>query len=230
MALDEMDKALAEIKKEKRRIESLPPEAFEQMADMQRRTRDKALDVLEEMKEAPKPKPEDQNASQSGQQPGQQKMEQAGDAMKQASNDLQEQNADQAKQEQKKAEQQMAEALDEIEERLNQLREETREEKLARLESRFREMLDRQQITSIMTIELDDKRTNLGDLRRRDQLLVLHWPAKNWRSVNSGNKLTICCWRTGPASFSRKLSRNSRKIWKKLPSCYRTSGLTVLPS
>ena len=34
-------------------------------------------------------------------------------------------------------------------------------------------MLDRQQVASVMTIELDDKKTNLGQLRRRDQLIIL---------------------------------------------------------
>ncbi|MEM7457658.1 MAG: hypothetical protein AAF456_25235, partial [Planctomycetota bacterium] len=48
-----------------------------------------------------------------------------------------------------------------------------REEKLARLEARFREMLERQSVASVMTVELDDKRTSLGELRRRDELVML---------------------------------------------------------
>ena len=175
-ALKEMDQALAEIQKEKRRIESLPPEVLEQMAQQQRRTRDKAMELVEEMKQAPKPKPESGEPSADApapQQPGQQPMEQASESMQQASDDLQEENPEDAEKKQEQSAEELAKALKEIEERLNQLREETREEKLARLEARFREMLDRQIVASIMTVELDDKRTNLGDLRRRDQLLLL---------------------------------------------------------
>ncbi len=177
MAIAEMEKAKTELKKERRRIASLPPEAFEQMAEKQRRTRDKALDIARQMEKAPKGKPQDgdnQNASQQNQQqPGQKQMQKASDSMKGASEDLENQQAQNAENRQKQAQKEMQKALDEIEERLNQLREETRAEKLARLEGRFREMLERQQLVSIETIELDDKSQNLGRLRRRDQLVLL---------------------------------------------------------
>ena len=174
-ALDELENALSEIEKEKRRIESLPEDALEQMAEKQRRTRDKALDLVKEMKAAPKPKNEEgaQAGSQSPQQPGQEKMNQAGDAMKQASDQMEENDPDKAQEQQKVAEKNIQEAIEEIEDRLKQLRDETREEKLARLEGRFRQMLEEQIVVSVMTIELDDKLTNLGKLRRRDQLLML---------------------------------------------------------
>jgi hypothetical protein len=174
-ALANLEQALNELQKEKRRIESLPPEALEQMADEQRRTRDKAMELVEEMKQAPKGE-DNQQANAEGEQPsspGQQSMEQAGDSMQQASKDLQQQDPQEAKKEQKQAENKMQQAVNEIEDRLNQLREETREEKLARLEARFQEMLQRQVSTSVMTVELDDRRTSLKDLRRRDQLLLL---------------------------------------------------------
>ena len=173
-ALDNLEKARAELKKEKRRIESLPPEALKDLADKQRRTRDKAIDLVEKMAEAPKSKQGDEGQDPGQQQtPGQQQMEDAGESMKQAAGNLDDGNTDQAQQNQKQAQQKMEEALDEIEERLNQLREETREEKLARLEARFREMYDRQKVASAMTIDLDDKKVNLGSLNRREQLLLL---------------------------------------------------------
>ena len=100
-------------------------------------------------------------------------MEKAAGAMKEASDDLSDDKPEDAKKKQEEAEEEMEEALEDIEDRLMQLREETREEKLARLEARFREMLDRQKVTSVMTIELDDKRTNLGELSRRDNLIML---------------------------------------------------------
>ena len=128
------------------------------------------------MKKAPKSKDEGQkDGGKQGQKPnaGQKPAEQAGGAMKKAAENLEKNESKKAQDEQKKAEEKLEEAIEELEERLKQLREETREEKLARLESRFSEMLQRQQVASVVTIELDDKRTNLGQIRRRDQLSIL---------------------------------------------------------
>lgn len=100
-------------------------------------------------------------------------MQQAAQSMQKASQSLDDENTEEAEQEQRDAEQQIDKALDEIEERLNQLRDETREEKLKRLEGRFAEMLERQQNVSAVTIEVEDKKLNLGALQRRDQLVVL---------------------------------------------------------
>ncbi|MEM9409676.1 MAG: hypothetical protein AAGA30_01095 [Planctomycetota bacterium] len=176
-ALSEMQKARDELKKEQRRLASLPPEATQEMARKQRRTRDKALELLDKMAEAPKeaPSEEQQNGqqNQSSSQPGENSMQQAAQSMQKASQSLDDENTEEAEQEQRDAEQQIDKALDEIEERLNQLRDETREEKLKRLEGRFAEMLERQQNVSAVTIEVEDKKLNLGALQRRDQLVVL---------------------------------------------------------
>ena len=175
-ALDELKKALSELEKEKRRIESLPPEVLEQLAKEQRRNRDKTMDIVKAMEQAPKTKKSeegDEGQQQQQKQPGQEKMEQAGDAQKQAADEMQQNDSESAQEKQKQAEKKMEKALEEIEDRLSQLREETNEEKLARLEARFRQMLERQNVASIMTIEIEDKRFNLGQIRLRDQLLIL---------------------------------------------------------
>ncbi len=176
-ALKKMEEAKLELEKEKRRIAALPPEALKQIAENQRRIRDKSMDIAKSMKDAPKPKTDSKsseaNQNQPPKQPGQQSMEQAGQSMQKAANELNEQEAEQAQRNQKESEKKLQQALDEIEERLNQLREETREEKLARLEGRFREMLDRQKTASLMTVEADDKRNSFGNLERRDQLVLL---------------------------------------------------------
>ena len=176
-ALADMEKARSELKKERRRLASLPPEAMEEMAREQRRTRDKAMDMVEQM--AKTPAQDESGGEQAGgdqqqsQQPGQDAMQQASEAMENASQDLDEQDAQKAERKQRDAEQKLDEALEEIEERLNQLRDETREEKLRRLEGRFAEMLERQRSISAMTVEIEDKKINLGKLQRRDQLVVL---------------------------------------------------------
>ena len=175
-ALDEMKDALSELEKEKRRIESLPPEVLEQLAREQRRNRDKTLDVIEEMKKAPKGKSEDESGGEGQkpqQAPGQQKMGEAQQAQNNAADKMENNDSDGAQEQQKQAEEKMKQALEEIEDRLSQLREETNEEKLARLEARFKEMLDRQKEASALTIEIEDKRANLGVVHHRDQLLIL---------------------------------------------------------
>lgn len=174
-ALEALEKALSELEKEKRRIESLPPEILEQLAKQQRRNRDKTMDIVQAMEKAPKPKSSEDKGGEGQQpkQPGQEQMEQAGNAQKKAADNMQQNDAESAQKEQKQAEQKMEKALEEIEDRLSQLREETNEEKLARLEARFREMLQRQNVASVMTIEIEDKRFNLGQIRLRDQLLIL---------------------------------------------------------
>ena len=178
-ALREMKRAENELKKERRRIASLPPEAFEKMAQAQRRTREKALDLIKKMAEAKTGEKKEgsggqqQAGQQQSGQPGQKGMNQAGQNMEQAAKNLQDSDPQKAERQQREAEAQMQKALDEIEERLNQLREETKEEKLARLESRFKEMLERQVVASVMTTEIEDKKINLKQLRRRDQFMML---------------------------------------------------------
>ncbi len=175
-AIKSMEEAKSELEKEKRRIASLPPEALKQIAQNQKRLRDKSREIAQKMRDAPKPKPNpDQESAGNNQpqQPGQQSMNEAGESMQKATNDLNQDNPEDAGKNQKEAEKNLQKALDEIEERLSQLREETREEKLARLESRFREMLDRQKVASTMTIELDDRRNSFGKFEQRDRLVLI---------------------------------------------------------
>ncbi|HMP79716.1 MAG TPA: hypothetical protein PKD54_09720 [Pirellulaceae bacterium] len=173
-AINELEDAKAELERERRRIASLPPEAFEKMAAEQRRTRDVTLELEKEMAEAPKSsRPQEGDGDGQPGQPGQKQLGEAGDAMDGAAENLDQQDATQGERKQREAERRLQEALEEIEERLNQLRDETREEKLNRLEARFTEMLNRQRIASLLATELNDKRAYLGPLSRRDQLVVM---------------------------------------------------------
>ncbi len=171
-ALKDLNDALNELEKERRRIASLPPEVFKDLAKKQRRTRGKTEDLAKEMAKAKKPSG-DQANDQNGKQPGQKSVQQAQKNMQQAAQDLEQSESDSAQRKQKQSERDLKQALEEIEERLRQLREETREEKLARLEARFREMLNRQKVVSATTIELNDKKTSFGRLRPRDVLTLL---------------------------------------------------------
>jgi hypothetical protein len=178
-ALDEMKAALDELKREQRRIASLSPEALAEMAKRQRQTRGKTMDLAEEMAKAKRPSKSDDGTNDPNQpQPGQRSVQAAEQSMENAAAGLEDKDAQRAERQQAKAEQNLEDALREIEERLNQLREETRQEKLARLESRFNEMLTRQRIATGSTIDLNEKRVNLATWPSREQLSLLRLAAE----------------------------------------------------
>jgi hypothetical protein len=177
-AVTNLQRALAELKRESQRIASLPPEAFEKMAGKQDDIANQTGQLERKMQEAGQPAG-GEGGQGGGQgaggkpQPGQQQVQQAQKSMKQASGGLRKQDPGDASRQQGKAIRELEEALREIEERLAQLREETQLEKLARLEARFREMLSIQQRLTQQTAALDKKRTDAGgQLARTDRNVV----------------------------------------------------------
>jgi len=172
-AVANLEKALAELKQEKQRIASLPPEAFDKMARKQDDIEGQTGQLDQKMQQAAQQAAE-QGGSQGGKpQPGQQKVAQAQKSMQQASGGLRKQEPADASRQQGKAIKELEEALQEIEDRLNQLREETQIEKLARLEARFREMLATQQRLTGQTAVLEKKRIDAsGQLARSDRNAV----------------------------------------------------------
>src|SRR4029453_11139640 len=178
-ALANLERALAELKREQSRIASLPPEAFEKMAKKQDDIGNQTAKLEQKMQEAGKGGGQSGGGQSGGEggggkpQPGQQKGAKAQKSMQQASGGLRKQDPNDASRQQGKAIKELEEALQEIEERLAQLREETQLEKLARLEARFREMLSVQQRISAQTIFFDKKkRESGGNLTRPDRLAV----------------------------------------------------------
>lgn len=178
-ALQNLERALAELKKEQSRIASLPPEAFEKMAKKQDDITNQTAKLEQKMQEASKGGSQSGGGQSGGEgsggkpQPGQQKVAKAQKSMQQASGGLRKQDPSDASRQQGKAIKDLEEALQEIEERLAQLREETQLEKLARLEARFREMLSVQQRISAQTVVFDKKKQESGgNLTRPDRLAV----------------------------------------------------------
>ncbi|MGC6463005.1 MAG: hypothetical protein ACON32_14515 [Pirellulaceae bacterium] len=172
-ALNALNEAVEELKKERERIANLPPEATEALAEEQLETRDRTAQLDDQMKTAPSASPTEAGESSSSQSsPGQSQIAKAQQQMENAANRLQNQDAEGANREQNEAIKNLNEALEEIEDRLSQLKEETQEEKLARLEARFTEMLARQQVVSAQTLELDEKQIATGTLRRSDRLAL----------------------------------------------------------
>ncbi|MEC8159936.1 MAG: hypothetical protein VX111_02310, partial [Planctomycetota bacterium] len=172
-ALNALNEAVEELKKERERIANLPPEATEALAEEQLETRDRTAQLDDQMKNAPSASPTEAGESSSSQpSPGQSQIAKAQQQMQNAANRLQNQDAEGANREQNEAIKNLNDALEEIEDRLSQLKEETQEEKLARLEARFTEMLARQQVVSAQTLELDEKQIATGTLRRSDRLAL----------------------------------------------------------
>ena len=162
-AVEDLKKAVEALKEERKRIARLPKEMLDQMAAKQDTTNDDAKKLLDEMKESP------ESESKSGPK-GQKNVEDAQKSMKGASESLRGEDIEAAAEEQEKAVEELKKALDEIEQRLAQLREDTLIDRLARLEARFREMLDRQKEVTIATAALHARREERGNLARADRL------------------------------------------------------------
>jgi hypothetical protein len=178
-AIANLERALAELKREQSRIASLPPEAFEKMAEKQDDIANQTAQLEEKMQEAGAAGGGQGGQGGEGQaggggkpQPGQQKVQQAQKSMQQAAGGLRKKDPNDASRKQARSIKELEEALQEIEERLAQLREETQLEKLARLEQRFREMLARQQKATLDTAVFEKKRQESGELKRTDRLAL----------------------------------------------------------
>jgi hypothetical protein len=167
-ALADLKRALEELQNENRRIASLPPEAFDELAKRQDETADKTARLDEQMQKAP----QSGDGGGDAKSPGQKQVQQARQSMQRASGGLKQLDPAGASRHQDEAIRQLEKALQEIEERLAQLREETQVEKLARLEARFREMLARQQVVTLDTAALDKKKQAGGLLLRADRLAL----------------------------------------------------------
>jgi hypothetical protein len=186
-ALMELQKALDELKRERARIASLPPEAFDELARKQDETTEKTARLEAEMSQAP---PSGGSSSgggssgggasgggQSGEgssgSPGQQGVQKSKESMQRAAGSLRKKDPGDASRHQDHAIRELEDAIRRIEERLAQLREEMQAERLARLEARFRDMLDRQLRATAATVELDGRKlADEGKLSRADRLAL----------------------------------------------------------
>ncbi|MEX0586569.1 MAG: hypothetical protein WD176_07995, partial [Pirellulales bacterium] len=173
-AVVDLKAAREELIKERKRIASLPPEAFEEMAKGQDRTADKTDDLGKEMAKAAAEGGSGSGGEGEGgeagkQQPGQQNVQQAQQQMKGASGKLRRKEPKQATRNQEKAVEELQKALEEIERRLAQLRKEMQAEKLAALEAHFRQMLEIQKPVTLATATLEKGRSK-QPWQRRERL------------------------------------------------------------
>ncbi len=166
-AAGELRRALAELRKERDRLQGPPEKVFPPLAKDQDATAQKTGQLRDEMAKSSK-----SGASSGGGQCGQKQVAGACQCMQQASGQLKKQQPRLASKEQDKAVDELNRALDEIDERLAELAEKMKDEVLVRLEDIFREMLDRQRAASGTTVELHGKRDADGKLRRADRLAL----------------------------------------------------------
>ncbi len=178
-ALGKLNDALKQLKRERSRIASLPPEVLEEMARRQDDTADKTEELGDDMAKANEQSGGDPSGGDpsggdpsGANQPGQKQVGEAQKSMRKASDSLGKKDPSDAGGHQDDAAKQLEKALEEIEKRLAQLREEMQAERLARLEARFREMLSRQKKVSLSTIELHEKNTPDAELRRVDRIML----------------------------------------------------------
>ena len=169
IALDNLQKALDELKKERDRIAKLPPEHNEQMAKAQDKTGEDTGDLAKKMSEAksssgggegkPGMPGEGGESGEGGEgAPGTEDVQQAQQQMQQAAKKLGQKDPKNAQKPQKDAVDKLKKAREEIEKRLAQLRKEMQEELLAALEARFREMLNKQKPVTLETASLESIR------------------------------------------------------------------------
>ncbi|MEM6472363.1 MAG: hypothetical protein AAF802_22565 [Planctomycetota bacterium] len=162
-AIEDLEKAVAALKNERDRIARLPKEMLDQLAERQEDTSEEAQQVLEQMASS-------QKSDAKSPPKGMKNLQQAQDSMKQAADGLREIDAAAAAKDQEKAIDELKKALDEIEQRLAQLREDTLIDRLARLEARFRSMLNQQKEISAATLAIAEKQSEAGKLSRADRL------------------------------------------------------------
>ncbi len=163
-ATEALAEALDELKRQRDRIARLGPEEMNALSGDQDDLAKDAGGVAAQM-----PPPPEGGQGQQGQ-PGQPQVQRAQQHMQQAAQRMQQQQGDQAQQQQQQALDELQQARDEIEQRLRQLREQMKEDILANLESRFAEMLVRQQPITRQTAELDGQRQGDAELTRPEQL------------------------------------------------------------
>ena len=166
-AIGDLQKSLDALRGERKRIASLPKEEFKKRGEKQSEIGAETAKLAKSMKEMGSDGKGNQKQA-----PGQSSVEQASKSMQQAAESLSELDPDSAQPKQRRAIEEMRKALREIEQRLKQLREETQVERLARLETRFREMLAKQQKATAETDRIRLEVVADGSLKRTNRIAL----------------------------------------------------------
>ena len=173
-AIDNMQKALNDLEKERNRVAGIDPEDLEGLKEGQKETADKAAQLSQNIDEENK-SDEDSNQQKDPLKEGQEKAQDAIDSAKEkmdsASGQLAQGKPGQAAQQQKDAIEDLNRARDEIDKQLDELQQQEKMEALVQLEQMFSEMLEKQRQGSSKVLVLDEKRKiQDGRLKRADRI------------------------------------------------------------
>lgn len=170
-ALAALKEALAQLQKEKARLETPPRDELEQLKKAQDDTEKETAKLVENMAQAQK---DDQAAGESGEssesQNGKPSVQQAQQAMAQASKKLAKKKAPDAAKKQEEALKKLQKAQKDLKRQLAKLQQKQKEDLLALLQKMFQDMLDQQQRLTKSTLALEAKRTGKKKWTRQEEL------------------------------------------------------------
>ena len=173
-ALDNLNKALEQLEKEKDRIEGLSSDDLEKLAEDQGSTANDAGKLSEKMKssgDSEGDSSEQQDPLKDGQKRAQEAVESAQSKMGKASESLAQGSPGGASESQEQALEDLEKAKEEVEKQLEELKKDQKMEALVQLEQMFKEMLEIQEEATAKVLVLDGKRNNQdGKLRRADRI------------------------------------------------------------
>lgn len=170
-AVAELRQALAELERERDRLNKPPGEELQKIAEQQELTEQKTQSLSDQV-----------SKSQTAAKPGsagacsacKNCLGGACQAMKSAAQSLMKNSPGPAQKQQQQATEELKKAQAELEKRLEELGEKMRDETIVRLEDIFRDMLSRQQAATAETVRLDTERNaqDGGELRRGDRVTL----------------------------------------------------------
>jgi len=173
-ALDNLNKALEQLEKEKNRIAELGADDLEKLAKEQDSTANETGKLSEKMKDSDNSDgdpSEQQDPLKDGQKRAQEAVESAQSKMGKASESLAQSSPGGASESQEQALEDLERAKEEVEKQLEELKQDQKMEALVQLEQMFKEMLERQEEATAKVLVLDEKRNNQdGKLRRADRI------------------------------------------------------------
>jgi len=170
-AVAELRQALAELERERERLNKPPGEELQKIAEQQELTEQKTQSLSDQV-----------SKSQTAAKPGsagacsacKNCLGGACQAMKSAAQSLKKNSPGPAQKQQQQATEELKKAQAELEKRLEELGEKMRDETIVRLEDIFRDMLSRQQAATAETVRLDTEGNaqDGGELRRGDRVTL----------------------------------------------------------
>lgn len=161
-----LQEALQQLRQERARVEAMNEDSNAGLAEQQDDTNEQTGQLGQQMQQSSQAQAQEVQQAKQG-------MQAAQGAMSQASQNLNQKQPDEASPRQQEAIEKLQQSREELQKRIDALRDEAVNAQLAQLELLFKNMLERQQIASAGTRDLDARRAaNEGRLARADRLVL----------------------------------------------------------